>query len=125
MKFAEAGINTVTDLDSNLPTIQADGEKLGQALINILLNALEASTYGSKVEILDHFRARSRGRASRSFSPTKAMAYAGQHASEIFKPFFTTKSSGTGLGLSNAHRIIDAHGGRIDVGQPPDTRCVF
>ncbi len=55
MKFAEAGINIVTDLDPKLPPIQADGEKLGQALINILLNALEASSYGSKVEIQTAF----------------------------------------------------------------------
>ena len=44
MKFAEAGMDIVTDLDPKLPPIQADGEKLGQALINILLNALEASS---------------------------------------------------------------------------------
>ena len=65
------------------------------------------------------------GAKLRSFSPTKAMAYRRQHASEIFKPFFTTKSSGTGLGLSNAHRIIEAHGGRIDVDNRPIPGAFF
>jgi PAS domain S-box-containing protein len=114
MKFAEAGMDIVTDLDSNLPEIQADGEKIGQALINILLNALEASSYGSKVEIQTTSGSGNVGEVEIIIAD-EGHGVSGQHASEIFKPFFTTKSSGTGLGLSNAHRIIDAHGGRIDV----------
>ena len=124
MKFAEAGINIVTDLDSNLPTIQADGEKLGQALINILLNALEASSYGSKVEIQTTFGPGHRGGVEILLAD-EGHGIRGQYASEIFKPFFTTKSSGTGLGLSNAHRIIDAHGGRIDVDNRPIPGAFF
>ena len=114
MKFAEAGMEIVTALDSDLPTIQADGEKLGQALINIFLNALEASSYGSKVEIQTRFGSVNGGQVEIIIAD-EGHGISRQHASEIFKPFFTTKSSGTGLGLSNAHRIIDAHGGRIDV----------
>lgn len=124
MKFAEAGINIVTDLDSNLPTIQADGEKLGQALINILLNALEASSYGSKVEIQTTFGP-GHGGGVEILLADEGHGIRGQHASEIFKPFFTTKSSGTGLGLSNAHRIIEAHGGRIDVDNRPIPGAFF
>ena len=124
MKFAEAGINIVTDLDSNLPTIQADGEKLGQALINILLNALEASSYGSKVEIQTTF-GQGHGGGVEILLADEGHGIRGQHASEIFKPFFTTKSSGTGLGLSNAHRIIEAHGGRIDVDNRPIPGAFF
>lgn len=124
MKFAEAGINTITDLDWKLPEIQADGEKLGQALINILLNALEASSYGSKVEILTTLGSGS-GNEVEIRLADEGHGIARQHASDIFKPFFTTKSSGTGLGLSNAHRIIDAHGGRIDVGNRPIPGAFF
>ena len=114
MKFAEAGMEIVTALDPDLPSIQADGEKLGQAFINILLNALEASSYGSKVEIQTRFGSGNGGEVEIIIAD-EGHGISRQHASEIFKPFFTTKSSGTGLGLSNAHRIIDAHGGRIDV----------
>jgi hypothetical protein len=38
----------------------------------------------------------------------------------IFEPFFTTKTKGTGLGMAIAQRIIEAHGGQITVGTPPD-----
>jgi PAS domain S-box-containing protein len=124
MKFAEAGISIVTDLHSNLPMLQADGEKLGQALINILLNALEASSYGSKVEIQTSFGSENPS-AVEIILADEGHGISGQHASEIFKPFFTTKSSGTGLGLSNAHRIIEAHGGRIDVDNRPIPGAFF
>ncbi len=114
MKFAEAGMDIVTDLEPNLPKIQADGEKLVQAFINILLNALEASGFGSKIEIQTDFRPH-HGKAVSVTIADEGHGITKPHASEIFKPFFTTKSSGTGLGLSNAHRIIEAHGGQIDV----------
>jgi PAS domain S-box-containing protein len=114
MKFAEAGMDIVTDLDSALPTILADGEKIGQAFINILLNALEASSYGSKVEIQTTAVSGKGGRVEIIIAD-EGHGISRQHASDIFKPFFTTKSSGTGLGLSNARRIIEAHGGHIDV----------
>ena len=118
MRFAEAGMDVVTDLDPTLPVLQADGEKLVQALINVLLNAMEASSYGSKVQIRTTFA------PLRSHEITISIADEGcgigkPHAAEIFKPFFTTKSSGTGLGLSNAQRIIAAHGGRIEVKNRP------
>ena len=124
MKFAEAGMDIDTRLDSNLPTIQADEEKLGQAVINILLNALEASSYGSKIEIQTTSGSRNAGEVEILIAD-EGHGISRQHASEIFKPFFTTKSSGTGLGLSNAHRIIDAHGGRIDVDNRQCTGAFF
>ncbi len=124
MKFAEAGITIRTDLDSNLPAIEADEEKLVQALINILLNALEASSYGSKVEIQTAFGTGNGGKVEITLAD-EGHGISSQHASEIFKPFFTTKSSGTGLGLSNAHRIIEAHGGRIDVDNRPVPGAFF
>lgn len=114
MKFSEAGMDIVTDFASNLPKIQADEEKLGQAFINILLNALEASVFGSKVEIKTSFGSLD-GHTVAVTIADEGHGIHKPHASEIFKPFFTTKSSGTGLGLSNAHRIIEAHGGQIDV----------
>ena len=114
MKFAAAGMAIMTDLDPGLPEIQADVKKLGQAFINILLNALEASAYGATIEIRT---AREAGSGDNVWViiADEGQGVAKHNAEEIFKPFFTTKSNGTGLGLSNAQRIIEAHGGRIDV----------
>jgi len=114
MRFAEAGMDIVTELDLNLPVIQADGEKLVQAFINVLLNAMEASSYGSKVQIRTALASPAR-REIAVFIIDEGCGISRPQAAEIFKPFFTTKSSGTGLGLSNARRIIAAHGGRIGV----------
>lgn len=114
MKFIEQGMSVVSDFDRNLPEIPVDGEKLGQAFFNVLLNALEASAYGSKIEIRSIYD-REKGGTVRVIIADEGNGVSQKHVSEIFKPFFTTKSSGTGLGLSNAKRIIEAHGGRIDV----------
>jgi PAS domain S-box-containing protein len=114
MKFIEQGMSVVSDFDRNLPEIPVDGEKLGQAFFNVLLNALEASSYGSKIEIRSIYD-RVKGGTVRVIIADEGNGVSQKHVSEIFKPFFTTKSSGTGLGLSNAKRIIEAHGGRIDV----------
>jgi signal transduction histidine kinase len=43
----------------------------------------------------------------------------------LFQPFFTTKPRGTGLGLASVHRIIEAHGGRIDVQTAPGRGTTF
>jgi len=114
MRFAEAGMDIGTELDPTLPVIRADGEKLVQALINVLLNAMEASQYGSKILI----RTTIASTAPREIAVVivdEGCGISKSHGAEIFKPFFTTKSSGTGLGLSNAQRIIAAHGGRIEI----------
>ena len=115
MRFADAGMDIVTELDPTLPLIQADGEKLVQALINALLNAMEASSYGSKIHIRTAFTTPAQKEIAVVIAD-EGCGISKPHAAEIFKPFFTTKSSGTGLGLSNAQRIIAAHGGRIEVG---------
>ena len=114
MRFAEAGMDIVTELDPTLPFIQADGEKLVQALINVLLNAMEASSFGSKILIGTRIASPDPGEIAVVIFD-EGCGISKLHAAEIFKPFFTTKSSGTGLGLSNAQRIIAAHGGRIEI----------
>ena len=114
MRFVEGCMDIVTELDPALPFIQADGEKLFQALINVLLNAMEASSYGSKIQIRTTFPSPSQQEIAVVIID-EGCGISKSHAAEIFKPFFTTKSSGTGLGLSNAQRIIAAHGGRVEV----------
>ncbi len=115
MKFREKELEVITDLEPGLPVLEADGEKLEQAFINLLLNAVEASDKGGRILVstestLDQGSPRVEISIQDGGRGLSEEAKAG-----LFKPFFTTKSRGTGLGLSNAKGIVEAHGGRIDV----------
>ena len=124
MKFKEEAITVITDFKSNLPFIVADGEKLGQAFINILLNALEASGQGSTIEIRSNIDSTC-GEGINVIIADEGYGVSEEQFPEIFKPFYTTKSKGTGLGLSNASRIIEAHRGKIDVENREPGGAVF
>jgi hypothetical protein len=95
----------------NLPPVEHDAGQLQQVLLNLLLNALQAiETTGSiRVQIASHDN-----QALVSVSDT-GRGIAAEHLPNIFRPFFTTKGQGTGLGLSLAHRVVEAHGGKIEV----------
>jgi len=86
-----------------------DSGKLQQALLNLAMNAIEASGSGAVVilrGVPDHHTLRIEIENSRGPIPSGA-------AEHIFEPFFTTKPSGTGLGLAIARSIVMAHGGDL------------
>ena len=115
MKFREEDITVQTRLDPAMPYLMLDREKLEQAFINILLNALEASPGGATIDITSTFEPNRQDGAIVVIAD-QGSGVAEKYLADIFKPFFTTKSKGTGLGLNNARQIIEAHGGRIAVG---------
>jgi len=100
------------DLNPNVPEIQADEQQLDQVLKNIILNALQAMPEGGVLSLETGPTAS--GGAYVSISDT-GVGIQPDNIERIFQPFFTTKTKGTGLGLSVVHRIVENHGGRIDV----------
>lgn len=114
LKFQQKGVGVFYTFDPALPAVWADGEKLGQAFINLLLNAFEASSKGAKVWV------DCRGSAGHSEEGVhvrirdEGPGIGSEVLDHIFEPFFTTKTSGTGLGLTNVKRIVEAHGGRVE-----------
>ncbi len=116
MKMTEKGITKMTSYAPGIPEIQGDAEKLGQAVINLLLNAIEASPGGGQIHVRSVYRPQgwTRPRVD-MFIEDEGPGVSEEHLEDIFKPFFTTKSKGTGLGLSNVKRILEAHGGGIEV----------
>jgi signal transduction histidine kinase len=91
--------------------VRGDGEKLRQAFLNIVINALQATPSGGRVSIvLD--------RVGTGFKITfrdSGSGIAADNLQRIFEPFYTTKSDGTGLGLAVTRKIIEGHGGKMDI----------
>ena len=87
----------------------ADREKLEEALLNLLLNALYFSPEGGKLEVASECRD---GMLAVSFI-NQGPHIPPENAEKIFQPFFTTKSDGSGLGLAMVKTIIQAHRGKV------------
>ena len=95
----------------DVPTFRFDIEKIKQALLNLIKNALEAMPAGGRIEVAT---------SSTSGAATITVADTGPGIAEtdlplIFEPFFTRKGAGTGLGLSITQRIVEEHHGIISV----------
>ena len=107
-------VTIAVKLDPTLPRVPADEGQLRQALLALLMNALDATPSGGRVEI------ETRREGADSVSLTVADSGVGiprENLAKIFSPFFTTKpvGQGTGLGLSICHGIVSSHGGEIQV----------
>jgi PAS domain S-box-containing protein len=115
------GIDIRCLCDGELEPISIDRSLIGQAFTNLVMNALQASSPGQTVHI-EAMRSDG-GIAVEIRDSGQGMDEATQ--AKIFNPFFTTKVDGTGLGLAIVHRIMESHGGRIEVQSHPDKGTVF
>ena len=101
----------ITKLDDNVPQFRLDARQLKQALLNILVNSLDATEEGDSIEIVTHA---SDGRANIIIKDTGS-GISEEIISDIFKPFYTTKTRGSGLGLACVDRIVKDHKGDISI----------
>ncbi len=115
MRLNEENIKISTEFDSNIPKLWADAQRLEQAFINLLLNAIEASEEKGKIVIKTLYIPDGGSPGTEILIEDEGHGVPEELLDEIFKPFFTTKSKGTGLGLSNVKRIVDVHGGTLEV----------
>jgi|SRR5579871_5499478 signal transduction histidine kinase len=97
--------------DPNLAHVEHDSDQIHQVILNLLLNSVQAIEGEGIVRVLLAARKNqaliSVIDSGRGISP--------EHLPFIFRPFYTTKGNGTGLGLSLARRIVEDHRGRIEV----------
>ncbi|MBP7745252.1 MAG: hypothetical protein KA383_03910 [Phycisphaerae bacterium] len=99
----------------NLPTIAADEHQIEQVLMNLLLNAAQASSTTGLVKLVV-----TPGRESvQIVVEDRGQGMTVDVARRAFEPFFTTKARGTGLGLPICRKIVEAHGGRISLRSTP------
>ena len=97
--------------DPSLPEVEHDSDQIHQVLLNLLLNSLQAIDQRGRIDVT---LSRQGSTATVEVTDT-GRGIAPEHLPNIFRPFYTTKGEGTGLGLSLARRIIEDHQGRIDV----------
>lgn len=111
---AARGIGLSAHVPSELPAVRADPVRLTQALLNVVINALQAVERNGQVEIRLGIDVRA-NRLLVSVADDGPGIPADKH-SAIFEPFFTTKTGGGGLGLWIVQQIVLAHGGGVSVG---------
>jgi len=112
-------VRIALDLDSELPQVTADREKLKQVFVNLLNNAHDAIGTEGAIHIKTEFNP-VRNEVVIYIADTGRGIPAAE-IDRIFDPFYTTKpvGKGTGLGLSVTFGIIKEHGGKIEVESPP------
>jgi PAS domain S-box-containing protein len=133
-----AGVQVRMDLAADLWEVAADAGQIGQVVMNLCLNALEAVGETGSIRISTVNRALSREfRRSRGWARSKeyveitveddGCGMDDATRARIFEPFFTTKpvGRGTGLGLATAYGIIENHGGGIEIESAPGKGATF
>jgi two-component system sensor histidine kinase HydH len=123
-KIDERGIHL--QLHGEPLVANVDEHLFGQALLNLLLNAVEAMPPQGTLSISYHGAESTEGAAQfRLIIRDTGPGIPSDILDRIFNPFFTTKDNGTGLGLAIVHRIVDAHNGAITASNPPDGGAQF
>ncbi len=116
-------IKMLIQFSDDIPELLLDKEQIQQAVINLILNATDATDPGGTITV------------STAFSPDDKFVeinisdtgkgISAENINKIFDPFFTTREIGTGLGLAITHGIIGRHGGDISVKSQPDQGATF
>ncbi|MEW5976315.1 MAG: ATP-binding protein [Acidobacteriota bacterium] len=108
-------------LDDRLPEVIMDGEQIKQALLNLVLNGIQAMNDGGRLEIIT----KQRGNKLIIGVRDHGLGIPGEVRDRIFDPFVTTKEGGTGLGLAIAYRLVKQHKAEIRAADAPGGGSVF
>jgi len=109
-------VEVVLERKTHLPQVTADPEQLKEVLVNILVNACEAMERGGIIRISEEeVESKERGKTAVIRIEDNGPGIPVALQDKVLQPFFTTKEQGTGLGLSIAARIIEQHGGWLDL----------
>jgi len=109
-QIERAGVRAIVEQPDLLPPVRVDRALLQQALMNLILNACEAMPKGGRLDVT----LRRKGECAEIRVADTGHGIAPEHRRRIFELFFTTRPSGSGLGLATAFRIVQLHGGSID-----------
>ncbi|MBT1073506.1 two-component system sensor histidine kinase NtrB [Pelotalea chapellei] len=115
-------ISIVANFDPSIPPLMADGEMLTRLFLNLILNSMEALGESGRLtvtsRVLSDYRMAQNERQSRMVAveiSDTGPGIAPEDLENIWTPFFTKRSGGTGLGLTICHKIVSEHRGQIKV----------
>ena len=111
----EAQVEIVRYLDPELPMVRLDRETFRSALLNLLINAVQAMDPGGQLVV--RTRPSGLGVAIELIDTGQGMSE--ETLAKVFRAFYTTKQGGSGLGLPTSRKIVEAHGGTIDIESAP------
>jgi C4-dicarboxylate-specific signal transduction histidine kinase len=130
----QQGVRLECELPERPVVVEADHEQLRQLLLNLVLNALDAQMQGGAVRIgVEEVHAETAQAAAPDGPPPwivltvadQGPGVAAGMSERIFDPYVSTKETGLGLGLAICRRIVEDHGGEIDVKNGPKGGAVF
>lgn len=116
--FTEAGVESRLALEGGLPQVMIDSGQIKQTLINLIHNAMDAMACDKHPNIRKIFEIRTARSGADSVSIIISDTGGGvteRDLNDIFNPFFTTKQTGTGLGLSLCKKIVRLHKGTMTI----------
>ncbi len=121
------GKKIIIKLGSELPLVLADGDSLQQVFLNLMINALDHTNGGGKIDISTRITRREDKPWVEVVLADNGCGIPRENLDKIFQPFFTTKKDGTGsgLGLSISKRIVEEHNGQIVVTSQLNKGSVF
>jgi PAS domain S-box-containing protein len=123
-QIGKDGVRITTRLDATLPRLLGHANALSQVLLNLITNARDALTGEGEIVIESSLGAGDPAPVTLRVSDT-GPGIAPEALPRIFDPFYTTKASGTGLGLSVSYGIVRDHNGTVDVQSAPSKGTTF
>jgi signal transduction histidine kinase len=120
-----ASVSVFKNYSPDIPPVNIETELMEHVITNLLSNAAQASPSGAVVTVKTRLADTEDGKQAEIAVIDRGSGIDPKHLENIFNPFFTTKSSGVGLGLSIVSKIVDDHGGQITVESTPGEGSVF
>jgi signal transduction histidine kinase len=121
----QANIDIKCFLPADLPSVYLDRELFKQALLNLLLNAEQAMPEGGELTLQAAVESATPPPVVRLAVIDTGKGMSAETLSKVFRPFFSARPGGTGLGLPTTRRILEAHGGTVDVQSEPGKGTMF